>query len=239
MKILVVDDEPLARDRLLRFIEELESVDCVLTASNGFEAIEKLKSQSVDIVLLDIRMPGQNGLDVARAIRQFDDPPAIIFCTAYDVHALDAFKVNAEAYLLKPVQKSEFLSAFEQCQTINRAQKSALSSQEDIPTIVVQNGREKERVPLSDIYYFRAEQKYVSMFCVSGERVCDESLKTLEERFPQQLIRIHRNTLVPKNRTQRLSRDSKGGFWLHLLNVDEPLSVSRRYARELKPLFDL
>lgn len=238
MRILVVDDEPLARERLLRFIEELESVDSVITATNGFDAIEKLKSQAVDIVLLDIRMPGQNGLDVARVIREFDDPPAIIFCTAYDEHALDAFKVNAEAYLLKPIQKTEFLAAIEQCQTINRAQKSALTAQDDIPTVVVQNGREKERVPLSDIYYFRADQKYVSMFCVSGERVCDESLKTLEERFPQQLIRIHRNTLVPKSRTQRLSRDSKGGYWLHLLNVDSPLSVSRRYARELKPMFD-
>jgi two-component system response regulator AlgR len=238
VKVLVVDDEPLARERLLRFLEEVEQVDSAQTATNGFDAIEKLKSQSIDIVLLDIRMPGQSGLDVAREIRQFDDPPAVIFCTAYDEHALDAFKVNAEAYLLKPIQKTDLFTALVQCQAINRAQKLALTAQDDIPSVVVQNGREKERVPLSDVYFFRAEQKYVSMFFIKGERVCDESLKSLEERFPQQLLRIHRNALVPKSRVQRLTRDSKGGYWLHLVDVAEPLSVSRRFGRDIKALFE-
>jgi two-component system response regulator AlgR len=238
MNILVVDDEPLARERLLRFIESLDSIVNVITASNGFDALEKFKAQPVDIVLLDIRMPGRNGLEVAREIRLHDNPPAIIFCTAYDEHALDAFKVNAEAYLLKPIQKVELIAALEQCQTLNRAQKSALSAQDNIPCVVVQNGREKERVPLHDIFYFRADQKYVTMHCLNGERICDDSLKSLEERFPQQLIRIHRNTLVPKSRVQRLSRDVKGGYWLHLVNLDAPLSVSRRYGRELKTLFE-
>ncbi|MDN3648389.1 LytTR family DNA-binding domain-containing protein [Reinekea marina] len=237
MKILVVDDEPLARERLLRFVEDIDSVSAVATASNGFDALEKLKAAPFDIVLLDIRMPGQSGLEVARTIRTMTDPPAIIFCTAYDEHALEAFKVNAEAYLLKPVQKDEFIAAIKQCQTINRAQKTALATQSEIPTLVVQNGREKERIPLTEVYYLKADQKYVSLFCVSGERVCDESLKALEERFSTQLVRIHRNALVLKSRVQRLSRDASGGYWLQVEGVEEPLSVSRRFARELKPLF--
>ena len=238
MKVLVVDDEPLARDRLIRFLQDVDAVDGINAASNGEEALNKLAGFDADVVLLDIRMPGQSGLDVAAQIKQMAEPPAIIFCTAYEDYALDAFRVNAQAYLLKPIQRKALLEALETCGQLNKAQIQALSNQTSVETISVHNGREKELMPLSDIYFFRAEQKYVSLFGIKGERVVDESLKTLEERYLNCFIRVHRNTLVYKPRIEKLTRDSEGGFWVKLRGVDELISVSRRHARDIKLLFD-
>lgn len=238
MKVLVVDDEPLARDRLIRFLQDVDAVDGINAASNGEEALNKLAGFDADVVLLDIRMPGQSGLDVAAQIKQMAEPPAIIFCTAYEDYALDAFRVNAQAYLLKPIQRKALLEALETCGQLNKAQIQALSNQTSVETISVHNGREKELMPLSDIYFFRAEQKYVSLFGIKGERVVDESLKALEERYLNCFIRVHRNTLVYKPRIEKLTRDSEGGFWVKLRGVDELISVSRRHARDIKLLFD-
>jgi len=238
MKVLVVDDEPLARDRLIRFMQDIDDVDGTAVASNGFEALQKLSVADYDVVLLDIRMPGQSGLEVAEQLRKMDQPPAIIFCTAYDDYALDAFKVNAQSYLLKPIQRQALQDALGQCSQLNRAQIQALSSQSSVPSIAIQSGREKERLPLSDVYYFKAEQKYVSLFSIRGERIVDESLKVLEERYPEQLIRVHRNTLVYKPRIEKLNRDSEGGFWVYLQDVEAPLAVSRRHAKDIKQMFE-
>ena len=238
MKVLVVDDEPLARDRLIRFLQDVDAVDGINAASNGEEALNKLAGFDADVVLLDIRMPGQSGLDVAAQIKQMAEPPAIIFCTAYEDYALDAFRVNAQAYLLKPIQRKALLEALETCGQLNKAQIQALSNQTSVETISVHNGREKELMPLSEIYFFRAEQKYVCLFGTKGERVVDESLKTLEERYLNCFIRVHRNTLVYKPRIEKLTRDSEGGFWVKLRGVDELISVSRRHARDIKLLFD-
>ena len=237
MKVLVVDDEPLARERLIRFLQDMDDVDGTSVATNGIEALEKLKSFEADVVLLDIRMPGQNGLEVAQAIKNLEEPPAIIFCTAYDEHALEAFKVNAQAYLLKPIARAALVDALTACGQLNKAQVQALSLQKKVETISVHNGREKERLPLSEIYYFRADQKYVSLFSAKGERVVDESLKTLEEQYSEYFIRVHRNTLVYKARVEKLYRDAEGSFWVVLRGVDTPIAVSRRHSKGIKQLF--
>lgn len=237
MKVMVVDDEPLARERLVRLLEQCDSVTGCSTASNGPEALEKLASTAVDLVLLDIRMPGMSGLEVAERLNQAPQPPAVVFCTAYDDYALEAFKVQAMAYLLKPVKRDALNQALLQARQLNRAQINALATAESAPVLVVQTGRGKERIPLTDVFYFRADQKYVTALCRQGERICDLSLKQLEERWPEQLVRIHRHTLVVKSLLERLTRDVEGGYEVHLRGLTTPLVASRRYARELKSLF--
>ncbi len=238
MKIMVVDDEPLARDRLIRFLTDIDTVDGIQSASTGVECLEKLNSFPADVVLLDIRMPGENGLQVAEQINQRPTPPAIIFCTAYDDYALDAFRVNAQNYLMKPISNQALSEALSCIGQITRAHLSALNAQPKIDAISVHNGREKELIPLSEFYFCRAEQKYVSLYCFRGERILDDSLKALEERFESCLVRVHRNTLVYRPRIVRLYRDAEGSYWLALKDVDEPISVSRRHVKVIKALFD-
>lgn len=237
MHVMVVDDEPLARERLVRLLEQSDSVTGCSTASNGQEALEKLAMAPVDLVLLDIRMPGLSGLEVAEQLSQWSQPPAIVFCTAYDDYALEAFKVQAMAYLLKPVKRTALDRALYQACQLNRAQINALVSADTAPVLMVHTGRGRERIPLMDVYFFRADQKYVVAQCRQGERVCDLSLKQLEEKWPEQLVRIHRHTLVVKSLLERLVRDSDGGYEVHLRGLSTPLIASRRYARELKALF--
>lgn len=239
MRILVVDDEPLARDRLLRFLQSIDYVDGTASATNGTEALTRLQSESFDVVLLDIRMPGPSGLEVAEAIGRMSQRPAVIFCTAYDEHALEAFRVNAQSYLLKPIQKTALEDALQRCQRLNRAQVMALSATDSaaVPTIPVQTGREKERLPMAEVYYFRADQKYVSLFSERGERVVDISLKALEEKFPAILIRVHRNCLVNRSRIEKLFRDAEGGYWVSVLGEEKPLAVSRRHVKQVKDVF--
>lgn len=238
MKVLVVDDEPLARERLLRLMEAEDSVTQCACAANGEEALRRLQTTSYDLVLLDIRMPGINGLEVAEQLVDQAHPPAIVFCTAYDDYALEAFRVQAVSYLLKPVKQADLSKVLKRAGRLNQAQISALAPDQGGPVLTLQTGRGKERVPLADLYYFRADQKYVMALCQQGERLCDLSLKQLEERWPEHLIRVHRNTLVPRQRLEKLTRDAEGSFWLQLRGIQEVLPVSRRFARELKPLFD-
>lgn len=237
MNVLVVDDEPLARDRLIRFLQDFDFVTGTQAAANGVEALARLDSFSADVVLLDIRMPGMSGLEVAEQIAQREEPPAVVFCTAYDDHALDAFKVKAQAYLLKPVQREALSDALAGCTQLNRAQRRNLGNDDSVATISVHNGREKERLPMSEVFYFRADQKYVSLYCSRGERIVDESLKTLEEKFADCLVRIHRNTLVYGPRIERLNREPDGTYAVYLKGVEEALAVSRRHAKEVKGLF--
>lgn len=238
MKVLVVDDEPLARERLLRLLESEDIVTQCVSAANGEEALARLEGDTFDLVLLDIRMPGMNGMEVAKRLTTYTPPPAVVFCTAYDDYALEAFQVRAMSYLLKPVKPTDLSRALAQAASLNQAQMSALTGDRNGPVLTLQTGRGKERVPLADLYYFRADQKYVLALCRQGERLCDLSLKQLEERWPDHLVRIHRHTLVPRHRLEKLSRDAAGGFWLRLRGVDGVLPVSRRFARDLKPLFD-
>lgn len=238
MKVLVVDDEPLARERLMRLLESEDSVTQCFSAANGQEALSRAASDPVDLILLDIRMPGMSGLEVAERLLDSTHPPAVVFCTAYDDYALEAFRVQAVSYLLKPVKREDLSRVLVRAGHLNRVQLNALSEQDTGPVMTLQTGRGKERIPLTDLYYFRADQKYVTALCRQGERLCDLSLKQLEERWPDHLVRVHRNTLVPRQRLEKLSRDSEGGFWLRLRGLDESLPVSRRFARELKPLFE-
>lgn len=237
MKVLIVDDEPLARERLLRLLQEEDEVTHCYTAANGQEALQRQADDPADLILLDIRMPGLSGLELAAQWTGQNNPPAIVFCTAYDDYALEAFQVQAVSYLLKPVKAADLHQALDQASQLNRAQLLALNGADKGPVIALQTGRDKERIPLADIFCFRADQKYVIAQCRQGERLCDVSLKQLEERFPDHLVRVHRTTLVPRSRLEKLTRDSHGSFWLSVRGLNGAVAVSRRFARELKPLF--
>jgi len=233
MKILIVDDEPLARQRLARFLENLPSVSQVWEAVNGLDAIDQVNRHVPDLLLLDIRMPGLGGLEVAAHLSQMNEPPAIIFCTAFEEHALEAIRVQAIDYLLKPVRLIDLEKAIQKASKINKLQAASLMAAENPGVnrthLSINSHRGLELLALDDIYFCKAEQKYVQVKTQEHEYLLDESLKQLEEEFDYYFIRIHRNALVAKKYVSRVSKDSKGQAFIWLQGVEEPLEISRRH----------
>jgi len=241
LKVLVVDDEPLARDRLKRMLKPESDYQVVAEAGNGEQAIAQAKRHAADIVLMDIRMPGIDGLQAAKQLAQQDNPPAIIFCTAYDEYAINAFDVQAVGYVLKPVRRATLMEALGRAQRISRVQLQALTSEQAgsgeaqaRAHLSVTTAAGLELLTLDDITHFRADHKYVMAFCNGRERVVDESLKTLEQEFEPRFLRIHRNCLVAVAHIESIQRTKMGQSQLHLRGIDEALTVSRRHLALVK-----
>ncbi|NOX09831.1 MAG: response regulator transcription factor [Gammaproteobacteria bacterium] len=235
MNILIVDDEPLARAHLRRMIETDDQHQVCGEAGNGAQALSKIVDCEVDVVLLDIRMPGMDGLEVARHLTQLKQVPAVIFTTAYNDHALAAFEAHALDYLLKPVRQERLLEALAQVSQLNRVQARAVL--QDIAgrsQICVRWHGDLHLVPLSDIRCFRAEQKYVVINDGEHEYLLEESLKSLEAEFSADFIRIHRNALVSRHWIERLERDEKGQQQICLRGIELSLEVSRRHLGEVR-----
>lgn len=241
MDVLIVDDEPLARQRLARMLDKLDGYDLVAEAENGEAALAAICKFDPDIVLLDVRMPGEDGLSVARRIGALDDPPAVIFCTAFDQYALDAFGTEAVGYLLKPVKSEQLLEALTKAQRLNKLQRAAFSRN---PTpvgnlrshISAKTRRGVELIPLDDVRYFIADHKYVTVYHVNGEHLLDETLKELEEEFSQRFLRIHRNALVSVKHIEAIERTAQGQYQVRLSNTEMRPIVSRRHVGGLKAL---
>ncbi|GAA3960872.1 response regulator transcription factor [Allohahella marinimesophila] len=202
LKLLIADDEPLARKRIQRLLADTDYLVCA-EAVNGEQVLMLAESLKPDIVLLDIRMPGMDGLTAARQLSRNTRPPAIIFTTAYDEYALAAIQASASAYLMKPIEKEDLLQALARSVVTNQAQFARLGSlQPTAPDehgadfITVDSARGNHRIELADVLYARADSKYVSLRHLAGECVCDLSLRQLEERYSSHFIRIHRNTLI-------------------------------------------
>lgn len=239
MRILIADDEPLARKRLIRLLEKLPSHTLVGEASNGREAIQLCQQQQPDIILLDIRMPELDGIQVAQQLSALKNPPAIIFTTAYDSHALAAFETQAIAYLLKPVRQEQLEVAIEKAGKLNLAQITAIGEQQQDPLhhhLSVQRGNATELIPIDEIDFFRAEQKYVAVYRGDQQYLLERPLKELEEEFSQHFVRIHRNSLVAIKAISKLRRDEQGHYHVILKDRSEPLEVSRRMVSALKAL---
>ena len=238
MNILITDDEPLARDRLRHLLGRLDGFQALeYDAGNGLEAIDLCRKYQPDIVLMDIRMPVMGGIEAAAHISKLEKPPAIIFCTAYDTHAIEAFQVQAVGYLLKPVKVEELKAALEGASKVNRLQMASL--RHDMPDdsrshIAAKTLRGIELVPLDDIYYFMADSKYVTVFHKNGEILIDDPLKDLESEFSSRFVRVHRNALVSRKAIERMIRDEHGHYFIQLSGVDDPLSVSRRHVPLMK-----
>jgi len=195
MDILICDDEPLAVERLSRLVTQMGH-QVIATAAYGQQAIEMVQFYQPDVVLLDIQMPEMDGLTCAQYLRQLEPSPAIVFCTAYDQHALDAFKSHAEGYLLKPIMQQELQQVLDQLTKLTQAQMSNLKQKEDMDNqtqrhqIAAKTYRGVELVPVENIYYFLADQKYVTVRHKNGSVLIDETLKDLELEFGEQ--RIHK-----------------------------------------------
>lgn len=241
LKILLVDDEPLARERLKRMLEPATDYQVVAEAANGEQALQQTAQHAPDIVLMDIRMPGVDGLQAAQQLVQQDNPPAIIFCTAYDEYAINAFDVQAVGYVLKPVRKQALQEALGRAQRVSRLQLQALAAEQNSVEkqperqhLSVTTAAGLELLPLDGITHFRADHKYVMAFCNGRERVVDDSLKTLEQDFAPRFLRIHRNCLVSVAHIEAIQRTPSGQSQLRLRGVEEAQDVSRRHLAQVK-----
>ena len=244
MKILIADDEPLARERLTRLVKKIPHCTVLQPcAENGHEALQLVESLRPDILLLDIGMPGLDGLQVAAQLCEQSDAPAVIFCTAHDEYALQAFEVSATGYLVKPVRVEQLQAALEKAQRLNPVQLAALSRAPKAINaarthLSARTHKGIELIPLEQVIHFLADNKYVTLRHARGETLLDESLKSLEEEFGQRFVRIHRNALVSRDHIERLQRTPNGHYELYLRDTTDPLIVSRRHVASVRKLMD-
>lgn len=231
-RILIADDEPLARERLQRLVDSIPDYDVCGEAADGNHVLQAIADCEPDIVLLDIRMPGLDGMDVARQISGLSSPPAVIFCTAYDQYAINAFDVQAIAYLLKPVRLENLTDALARAGRVNRVQLQALEAEQQPQpgNLAVRTYRGTVLIDVSSIRSCEADQKCVTVRHGNGETVTDHTLKELENGFPEALIRIHRHTLVGKRFIEAMTRTAAGQYQIQLNDGSAPLQVSRRHA---------
>ncbi|PLW84155.1 DNA-binding response regulator [Kineobactrum sediminis] len=236
MKILLVDDEALARQRLLRLLARLRPDAVLLEASSGEEALALLVREQPALLLLDIRMPGIDGMEVAARLDTLAQPPAVIFCTAYEEHALEALRHQAVAYLLKPVREAELARALTVAGRVNRVQLEALDGGMPVGrTQVSSNGhRGIEALSIAEVRCFIAEQKYVLAVAPQRELLLQEALKDLESELVDDFVRVHRNTLVALNHVRRLRRAADGSWFVELDGIDQSPQVSRRHLAGVK-----
>ena len=235
MKILVVDDEALARDYLTDLVKSLDGPwEVIGQAAGGAEAVEWCQKAPVDLVLMDIQMPGMSGLEAARRIAAMPLPPAVIFTTAHADHALEAFDLPAAGYLLKPVRPEKLRQALERVQQPTRPLAGAGEAPAAQPWIAVPGRGGLTRIPLSDIYYFRADHKYVNLRHRGGEALIDQSLRQLEEQLGDRVLRVHRNALVVPEKVTRLERRPGGGAEVGFADIDDRLEVSRRHLPSVR-----
>ena len=242
MRVLIVDDEAPARDRLSRLLADSDEHEVVVEAGNGEQALEIASSSSPDVVLLDIRMPGMNGIETAHHFNTFDSPPAIIFTTAYDEYAIEAFDARAVGYVLKPVRQERLDRALEQAARLSNVTLSEVAKHSGISDrrkhICVRAQGELKLIPIRDVFYFHADQKYVSVHHKSGTDLIDDSLKHLEEEFGDEFVRIHRGALIAVRQIDALKRTTDGQTLVTLRDTaqdeDKSLMISRRHVADVR-----
>jgi len=236
LRALIVDDEPPARARLRRLLEELDDVAVAGEAANGREALALCARLEPDVVLLDIRMPGMDGIEAARHLSVLEDPPAVIFTTAHDEYALEAFETQAVGYLLKPVRLEKLARAIRHAARVAGPQLMRLAEQSQLgrrrSQICARLGEQLRLIPVEDVYYFAAGQKYVTVRHRGGTDLIDESLRALSGEFAPDFVRIHRNSLVALRHVGAVDRGDDGHYVVRLKECGETLPVSRRHAAE-------
>jgi len=237
LSVLIVDDEQPARDRLRRLIEELPGWAVAADCATGADALPLVGKLRPAVALLDIRMPGMTGIELARHLGTLEQPPAIVFTTAYDEYALEAFESQAVGYLLKPVRRERLEEALKHASRLSAPQLRELATpQQPLATRrdVLARGERLKLIPVKEIRYFRADQKYVTVRHAHGEDLIDESLRQLEDEFARDFVRIHRSLLVAVAHVASLERTADGGYELKLRGDGETLPVSRRQIADLR-----
>ena len=237
LRVLIVDDEAPARSRLRDLLMDCKAsvpLEIVGEAASGAQALELVAKQRPDVVLLDIRMPGMDGIETAQHLRKLDHSPAIIFTTAYDAYALKAFKVHAIDYLLKPIRAQRLIDALITARTAMAPKEAALAEMRRTPrsSLSASERGKVHLIPVGDIIYLKAELKYVTVHTRVREYLVEESLTRLEEEFGERFVRAHRSCLVARAAIRGFERgagEGGDGHWEVLLNgCDERIAVSRR-----------
>jgi two-component system response regulator AlgR len=244
LRILLVDDEELARVRLRGLVEDCPQPKSAVVGEvgNATQALVWLQSQSCDLLLLDIHMPGRDGTQLAAELRLRPQAPAIVFVTAHAQHALKAFDLEAVDYLTKPVRRERLHAALQRVAQRLAIQLPVAAEVSSEPVVVVSDRGRVVRVPVSDVLYLKAELKYVTLRTADHTYVLDDALSDLEQRLGERFIRVHRNALVAKRAVRALERraiagsDEEGGeSWaVRVAPVDEWLAVSRRQATAVR-----
>jgi two-component system response regulator AlgR len=222
MRILIADDEPLARARLATLLRECAGAEVVASVGDGEAALAACAELEPDLLLLDIAMPGLDGLGVARRLAALPAPPQLVFCTAYEEHALAAYELRAADYLLKPVRIERLREALARAEALRR---SAPGADERLPAQV--HGV-AVRIPLHEVLYLTADDKYVSVHRAAGDGLTELSLKAIEDMFPARFVRVHRACLIPAARLLGLRRDADGTARALIAGSDAAPEVSRR-----------
>ena len=233
LRVLLVDDEALARLRLRTLLADCAApgADVRAEAANAVQAMVALQREAFDLVLLDIHMPGADGVTLARSITALPAAPAVVFVTAHAEHAVQAFELSAIDYLTKPVRLERLQQAL---QKVERLAPVKPAAQPDLieETLIIQDRGRTERVPLGEVLYLKAELKYITVRTATRSYVLDGSLGELEEKYAQQFMRIHRNALISRRAVRALEKHfdpEEGEGWAVRLNgINELLAVSRR-----------
>jgi len=232
LKVLVVDDEALARSRLRTLLGDCTApaAAACAEAADAAEAMRVLQREAFDAVLLDIRMPGADGIALAQMIAQLPRKPAVVFVTAHSEHAVQAFELEAVDYLTKPVRLERLQQALQKVERLAQAAHPGQPLAEEM--LIIQDRGRTERVPLAEVIYFKAELKYITVRTVGRSYILDGSLSELEERHAARFMRIHRNALIARHAVRALEKHfdpEEGEGWAVRLNgIDELLAVSRR-----------
>ena len=237
MNVILADDEPLARDRLRRLLGELPNHRLLAEAHNGPQLLSLVDQFKPDVVLLDIHMPGMDGLQTARQLAELPTPPAVIFTTAHSEHALSAFDTAAAAYLLKPIRREELAKALQRAQQPRQAQLSSLQSASGTASdasLLLTSGRNQQRINANQIVCCLADQKLTRIVHLQGEGWCDESLQELEARLGNDFLRVHRAALVAIPYIHSLISGAR--HRLKLKHQDIAVPVSRRRLPALRAL---
>ncbi len=231
MRVLIVDDEKLARDRLRELLSDIGGYDVIGEAMNGNEAVEKTAELNPDVLLMD-------GLEAAMHLMGMESPPSVIFTTAYDQHALDAFEVNAVDYLLKPIRKDRLANALTKARKLTAQQLHDINQARQEPParthISVHMRGNIRLVPLPEIIYFLADSKYVAVRTAAEEHLIEDSLVNLEREFCDKFLRIHRNALVSASHIKGIEKSPSGTWQVTLKGIDKRLDVSRRHAASVR-----
>lgn len=233
LKVLIVDDETLARSRLRTLLGDCREplTDVVGEAANAVQAMEQLQRMPCDLVLLDIHMPGVDGMALAANIQQLASPPKVVFVTAHAEHAVQAFDLEAVDYLTKPVRLERLQLALQKVQRLQGAQDTAEVAG-GVDSLLIQERGRSERVALTDVIYLKAELKYITVRTVEKEHIYDGALSDLEQKYAHLFVRVHRNALVARRRVRAVEKHNDPvdgeGWSVRLDGCDERLSVSRR-----------
>ena len=237
-RVLIVDDEAPARERLRSLLVELDQADVVGEAVTGEEAVQRAVDLAPDVVLLDVRMPGIDGIEAAKHMNVLEQPPAVIFTTAFDEYAMKAFDAHAVGYLLKPIRKEKLAAALAHVSRLTRPQLQKIGSPAETRSHIAVRHREGLRlIPLDEVQFFFAEQKYTTVKHLKGDDLIEDSLRSLEDEFGSALVRIHRNALVSVRYLEAIERNAEGQYFVRLRGCEAPLQVSRRMASELRERF--